>query len=224
MRSPGNVLAEIEMLAENYGVRSINLLDDNFNLSKQRVVEICEGIIERGLSLTLEATSGLYLAPWLDLETLSLMKRAGFSQISFGIESGNKRILDTVINKKIDLDRVPEVAQLCKKAGIVPGGFFMIGIPGETLETMEDTIQFALNSGLDQIRVFTCQAFPGSKMYEDCMRNGWLVGNLEPSGQMPYGSCSYLETVDFSPKDVYAIAEKGKKMLRKAKKLDMPIE
>jgi hypothetical protein len=56
------------------------------------------------------------------------------------------------------------------------------------------------------------------------MRNGWLVGNLEPSGQMPYGSCSYLETVDFSPKDVYAIAEKGKKMLRKAKKLDMPIE
>jgi len=139
MRSPQNVLDEMEILVKNYGVGHIVIVDDNFNVSKQRLIEICEGVIQRGLSLTFLPTQ-LHLAPWLDFETFSLLKRAGFNKIYFGIENASQEILDNVLNKKINLDRAEEIIKSCKKAGIVPGGFLMVGVPGETKETMEDTI------------------------------------------------------------------------------------
>jgi len=221
MRSPSNVLEEIEMLVKDYGVEAISIVDDNFNVSKKWVVEICEEVIRRGLHLTLIAVSGMCLAPWLDFETLTLMKKAGFNEIYFGIENANQEILDKVINKKIDVKKVPEVTRLCKKAGIIPGGYLILGVPGETIETMENTVEFAFSSGLEKIRIWAFQPGTGTKLYEDCVNNGWLVEGYEPSDEAMLASRSYVKTPDFSPEDVNRLLESAKKRLRKANKLDM---
>jgi anaerobic magnesium-protoporphyrin IX monomethyl ester cyclase len=220
MRSAENVLEEMELLYEKYKVRHFGIVDDNFNISKKRTIEICKGIIERGLEVTLRADSGLYLSS-IDEETLLMMKKAGFHELYFGIESGNERILKDVIGKKVDLEQVKEVARLCKDLGIVSGGFFMIGVPGETKETMEDTINFAISSNLDRIRMYTCQPFPGSKLYEDSKENGWLTTDFDVSKTLVFESKSYIQTKDFSPEDVAQISKKGKAILRKQRRLDM---
>lgn len=220
MRSAENVLDEITLLYEKYKVRHFGIEDDSFNISKRRTIAICKGVIERGLDVTFRADSGVYLST-LDEETLSIMKRAGFNELYFGIESGNQRILNTVINKKIDLNQVREVAQLCKKLGILSGGFFMVGVPGESKETMEETIKFASDSELDRIRLYTCQPFPGSKLYDDCQANGYLPDDFDISKALIFESEAYIQTKDFSPEDVTEIAEKGRALLRKQKKLDM---
>jgi magnesium-protoporphyrin IX monomethyl ester (oxidative) cyclase len=220
MRSAENVLEEMELLYEKYKVRHFGIVDDNFNISKKRTIEICKGIIERGLEVTLRADSGTYLSS-IDEETLSMMKRAGFHELYFGIESGNERILKDVIGKKINLEQVKEVARLCKGLGIVSGGYFMIGVPNETKETMEETVKFALDSELDRIRLYTCQPFPGSKLYEDCQERGWIAGDFHASKALIFESKSYVQTEDFSPEDVTRIATKGRAILRKHRRLDM---
>ena len=219
MRSAENVLEEMELLYEKYKVRHFGIVDDNFNISKKRTIEICKGIIERGLEVTLRADSGTYLSS-IDKETLSIMKRAGFHELYFGIESGNERILKDVIGKKINLEQVKEVARLCKDLGIVSGGFFMIGIPGETKETMEETVKFALDSKLDRIRLYTCQPFPGSKLYEDCQERGLIKRDFDASKALIFESKSYIQTEDFSPEDVTQMVEKGKAILHKQKRLN----
>jgi len=220
VRSPKNILEEMELLYEKYKVRHFGIVDDNFNISKKRTTEICKGIIERGWDVTLRADSGLYLCS-IDEETLLMTKKAGFHELYFGIESGNERILKDVICKKVDLEKVKEVARLCKTLGIVSGGFFMIGVPGETKETMEDTINFAIASELDRIRMYTCQPFPGSKMYEDSQENGWLTTDFDVSKTLIFESNSYIQTKDFSPEDVAQIIKKGKTILHKQRRLDM---
>jgi len=221
MRSSQNVLDELEMLVNDYGVGAISLADDNFNVSKQRLIEICEGVISRGLNLTFLPT-GMYLTPWLDLATFSLMKKAGFNEIFFGIENASQDIREKVLNKKINLDGIEGLTESCKKAGLVPGCFLMIGVPGETIETMENTVKFGVNSGMEKVQFCTFQPFPGTKLYDDCMKNGWLVDGYDPSDSLMYSSRSYVKTPDFSPEDVFKIAEKGKKLLNKAGKLDQP--
>jgi len=225
MRSSQNVLDEMEVLAKEYGAGglvNINISDENFNISKQRLIEICKGVIERELNLIF--ASQMYLMPWLDFETFSLMKKAGFNRVYFGIENASQEIVEKVLNKKINLDIAEEVIESCKKAGIIPGAYLMTGVPGETIETMENTIEFALNSGLELVNLLSFQPVPGTKLYDDCVKNGWLVDGYDPSEAFdPANSRSYVKTPDFSPEDVYNITERGKKLLREAGKLDQPI-
>jgi radical SAM superfamily enzyme YgiQ (UPF0313 family) len=218
MRSAENVLEEMRLLYEKYKVRHFGIVDDNFNVSKKRTIQICNGIIESGLDVTLRADSGTYLS--VDEETLSIMKKAGFHELYFGIETANERILKTVVGKNINLGRVKEVARLCKNLDIVSGGFFMVGVPGETKETMQETIDFAVNSDLDRIRMYTCQPFRGSRMYDEAKEKGWLTKDYDPSKSLIFGSKSYFQTEDFSPEDVAEIAERGKAILRKQRRLD----
>jgi len=220
MRSAKNVLEEMELLYEKYKVRHFGIVDDNFNISKKRTIEICKGIVEHGLDVTLRADSGVYLGS-LDEDVLTWMKKAGFHELYFAVESGNQRILKEVIGKNIDLGQAKTVATLCEGLGIVSGGFFMVGVPGETKETMNDTVDFAVSSGLDRVRLYTCQPFPGSRMFEDCRRNGWLTGDFDVSKTLVFESKSYVQTKDFCPEDVEQINRKGKALLRKQGRLDM---
>ena len=221
MRSSKSVLDEMEMLVKDYGVEAISIVDYTFNVSKQRLIEICEGIIERGLNLTF-ITTPMYLTPWLDFETFSLMKKAGFNELFFGIENASQEILEKVLNKKIDMNKVAEVVASCKKADIIPGALFMVGVPGETIETMKNTVKYALDQDFERVNLFTFQPVPGMKLYDDCVNNGWLVDGYKPSETFWCSSQTYVKTPEFSPEDVHNIAERGKKLLRKAGRLYQP--
>jgi len=220
VRSAANVLDEITFLYEQYDVTHFGIVDDNFNLSRKRTVAICRGVIEQGLKVSFRADSGVYL-PTIDKETLSIMKKAGFNELYFGIESGNQDVLHNVLNKKVDLRQVEEVAQHCRDLGIVSGGYFMIGVPGETKETMEQTVEFALNSQLDRIRLYICQPFPGSRLYEDWSKKWMDQDGFEVSKALIFENRAYIQTDDFSPEDVMRIAEKVRAALHRQNRLDM---
>jgi len=222
MRSPKNVLTEMELLNEKYGVTYFKILDDNFTISKKRVQEICRGIIERGLDIKLAITSGVYL-PSLDEETLTLMRKAGLHELGFGIESGNQEVLHKIINKRVNLQKVDEIARICERLGILAQAFFMVGVPRETPETMNDTINFAANCAFERIRLYICQPFPGSRLYEDCVEKGWLVKGFKPDHALIYGNKSYIKTENFSPNDVQRIAELGRRKLESLGKVSFDV-
>lgn len=218
-RSAENVLTEMAMLYDKYKVRHFGIVDDNFTVSKKRTTDICKGIVERGFDITLTADSGLYF-PSIDKEVMTWMKKAGFNELFVAIESGNEAVAKNIIGKGIKLSRVKEFAKICKNLGIVSGGFFIVGVPGETKETMADTVKFAINSELDRVRLYTCQPFRGSRLYEDAKKNGWLAEDYDPSKSLMRESDCYFETPEFSPEDVRRIAESAKEVLRQQNRFD----
>lgn len=218
MRSAENVLIEMAMLYDKYKVRHFGIVDENFTISKKRTIDICKGIVERGMDVTLNADSGLYL-PSADEEVLAWMKKAGFTQVIFAIESGNEAVAKNVIGKEIKLSHVKELTRMCKDLGLRCGGFFVVGVPGETKETMAETVRFALESELDEARVFTCQPYRGSRLYEDAKKNGWLTKDFDPSKSLIFDSDCYLNTPEFSPEDVRHIVESVKERLRQQNRL-----
>lgn len=218
-RSAENVLAEMVVLYDRYKVRHFGIVDDNFTVLKKRTVEICKGIVERGLDITLTADSGLYF-PSIDREVMTWMKKAGFNEMYVAIESGNEAIAKNIIGKEIRLSRVREFVEICRDLGIISGGFFMVGVPGETKETMADTVKFAVDSKLDRVRLYTCQPFRGSRLYEDAKKNGWLTKDFDPSKLLMRESDCYLKTPEFSPEDIRRIAENAKETLRQQNRFD----
>jgi radical SAM superfamily enzyme YgiQ (UPF0313 family) len=164
-RSPENVVSEIKMLVRTFGVKEIHFEDDNLTLNKNHIQGICKKIIENNLNISWACPNGIR-ADTIDYETLALMKRSGCYSISFGIESASDSILKK-INKKEQLSNIKKAIQLCNKLGIVTNGFFIFGLPGETKETLRQTIHFALSSGLDGANFNALNIFPGSEIWKN---------------------------------------------------------
>jgi radical SAM superfamily enzyme YgiQ (UPF0313 family) len=165
VRSPANVLSEIIMLTEKFGVNEFQILDDNFTLHKQRALKICEGIIDAKLDITWNLPNGIRVDR-VDRELLRKMKQAGCQYVTLGIESASQKILDRV-KKNINLHQVKKAADLCRQEHLIVGGFFIFGLPYETRETALETIRFALELKLDiaQFHIFT--PLPGSSEFQN---------------------------------------------------------
>ena len=115
-RSAANVLAEIDFLIKKYGIRQIDILDDNFTQKRSRVENILDGIIERNYNISLNLQSGIR-TEIVDEELLLKMKRAGVYKLAFGIESADPDVLK-ICRKKLDLNRVEHAVRIAKKMGI----------------------------------------------------------------------------------------------------------
>jgi len=205
MHSAENVLQEIDWLVNNYGIRHINFQDDNFNASKKRTIEICQGLIKRKYNLTILAPAGAFI-PTLDEEILTWLKKAGLNNLRMSIESGNQEILNKIIKKRIDLNQIKPIVQICKKLGIKTEGAFMFGIPGETIQTMQDTLNFARKMKFDRIKKFIFQPFPNTELYDICVKNNYLTKDYDPRKIYVTGNKCYVKTEEFSPEDVIKIA------------------
>jgi len=106
------------------------------------------------------------------------MKRAGCWQISYGIESGNQKILNFA-KKAIRIDQIEKAVRLTHKAGILAKGYFILGLPHETEQTIRNTIRFAKSIPLHDISVFTLTPFPGSRMFDIAEQHGTIVKDFE---------------------------------------------
>jgi len=157
-----NVVDQIEELQKKYGVREITFHDDVFTLSKERVYELCDEIEKRKLKI---AWSCLSRADHLDRDLLKRMKKAGCWLIAMGIESGNQEILD-FIKKDVKLESIKEVTDWAYEEGIKVRGFFQIGHPKETEQTIEDTINFALSLKIHTAEFTISTPFKGTELYE----------------------------------------------------------
>ncbi len=163
-RSPKNIVDEIEMLRDRYGVNEIHFEDDNFTLDRKRAIGVCEEIIKRGLDISWSCPNGVRVDN-IDRELLRLMKRSGCYSLVFGIESGHKKILEKV-NKRISLDAIERAVRMTVEEGIKATGFFIIGLPGETRESILSTITFSKKLPLDRAQFGLFAPLPGSRDYE----------------------------------------------------------
>ena len=159
-RKPSLVVDEMEQIL-SYGFSRINIADDLFTSDQEKVHEVCEEIRRRKLSFTWTAFSRVNT---VDKETLQLMRETGCDCISFGIESGNPAMLKRV-KKGITLDQARKAINLCREVGILPHASFMVGLPGETPESLKDTSEFSRS--LDMLYGFHFLApFPGTTVRE----------------------------------------------------------
>jgi anaerobic magnesium-protoporphyrin IX monomethyl ester cyclase len=167
-RSLDSVFAEIEELQNESGVRNITFMDDSFTINKKRVHEFCTQMLERKIDIS---WSCLTRVDHIDDGTIKIMKRAGCTKVSLGIESGNERILQ-VMDKKIDLKRIKEAVSILRKNQMYWSAFFMFGLPSETKEEMIDTLNFMKEIKPDWSCVSIFTPYPGTKMYDQAIDLG----------------------------------------------------
>lgn len=197
---PEQVYAMLDLLCTKYGVKDITFYDDEFTMDRKRIIDLCGLLIKQPLDLEWTCESRVDL---VDGELLKTMRRAGCRLIYYGIESGNQGILKG-LNKTITLSKVVEAVKLTKDAGIMAAGYFMLGCPGETEATMEQTVNFAHNLGLGHAQFSVCSPLPGSRLYE-LYGNGKDWDNYQYLGGKDKVYCS--GTV--SPFDIEAMVEKA---------------
>jgi radical SAM superfamily enzyme YgiQ (UPF0313 family) len=170
-KSPVRVVDEIEdMIAA--GFREVHIEDDGFSNDLDRSKAICRNILARDFRIPWTLKNGIRVDR-VDLELLHLMKTAGCYQVAYGIESGNQSVLDR-IGKKIDLDMVRKAVAMAKKVGLETYGFFMLGLPGETKETLNDTIDFALELEMDIVKFSIFMPLPGTPAFEKWANQGLI--------------------------------------------------
>jgi len=173
-RSPENVVDEIErdikICPQVLKGGEFFFEDDTFTVNKTRAIAICEEIIRRNLKITFSINARFDIS---DLEFLKLMKKAGCRELLVGFESGVQEILDNM-KKRATIEQAKKFMYLVHKAKLVVHGCFVFGLPGETKETMERTINFALNLGLDSVQFSAAVPFPGTEYYEYCKENKLL--------------------------------------------------
>jgi anaerobic magnesium-protoporphyrin IX monomethyl ester cyclase len=161
-RSPGSVVREMEELKE-MGFNEVQIVDDNFTHDRERVHEISRLIRERGLDLTFQLANGMRV-DHVTQEFMQTMYNAGFYSIHFGVESGDDRILRD-IQKGITVDQVREAVRITRDIGYALNLFFVIGLPGSTLESEERTLALMEELGLP-VTYSVCTPYPGSPLWE----------------------------------------------------------
>ncbi len=169
LRSPENIVAEIEMLCD-LGVRNIHMYADSFTVSRDQVMGLCRLIIESGIEIRWTCNSRV---DYVDEEMLQTMARAGCWTISWGIESGNEQILRRV-RKGTDPQKVARALAWSKRAGIRNWGYFIIGLPGETEETIQETIAFSKKLPLDLALFHIAAPYPGTPFFFEVVENNWF--------------------------------------------------
>ncbi|MBF0619353.1 MAG: radical SAM protein, partial [Candidatus Omnitrophica bacterium] len=168
--SVDRVLEEIAFLKENYGIRQLDIMDDNFSFDGERAKEIFRRIIERRWDLKINLQVGVRVNS-LTPELLRLMRQAGVFKFGFGIESGDKDMLKR-IRKGLDLDRARALVKEARALGFITHGYFIMGFPGDTPESMQRTIDFAKELNPHYVSFSICAPLPGTEIYEDVRTGG----------------------------------------------------
>lgn len=171
------VIEEIEFLKKKYHVTNIKFMDDSFSINRKRVENLCSVILRSKLNITWSCLTRVNL---VDDSLIRLMKKAGCTKIDVGIESGNSRVLK-IIDKEITIEQIEKAAKILDNHKIFWAGFFMFGFPTETEEEIMDTLNFMkkIKPGWAHISIFT--PYPGTKLYDVCLRNGIIDDSYDPS-------------------------------------------
>lgn len=199
------VIEEIKYLQSRFGVKEITFYDDVFTLNRNRTWLLCEKMLEQNLNLHWTCETRVNL---VDKQLLELMKKAGCFAIFYGLESGNQKILDSIC-KKTTVEQNEYAVRLTKQVGIETIGYFMIGSPNETQQTINDTITFAKKIPLDYAQFAITTPLPGSELYEIWQKTynkdvDWNDFRYEGSQNSPV-----FESQDLSRKDLESFRSKA---------------
>lgn len=198
-RSPKNVSEEIGLLVDDYRVKEIHFEDDNMMVNNERAFELMENI--KTFNISWLCPSGTHVNS-LTPELIEAMADSGCYSVSLAIESGVNRTLD-LMNKKVDLKKVPLLVKSIKDNNMKAKGFFMLGYPGETKEDMKRTIEYAHSLELDWTLFFFVAPLPGTRLtkqldYPIDYRTSFLT--------------PVIRTKDFTPEDIIQIKEEANRL------------
>lgn len=169
LRSPENIVAELKVL-KGLGIDYIHMYADLFTLARDQVVGLCELMIKEKLNIKWTCNSRV---DYVDEEMLALMGKAGCWMIAWGIESGNFEILKHA-RKGADPAKAARALQWSHDAGIKNWGYFIIGLPGETEESIQETISFSKKLPLDIALFHIAAPYPGTPFFFEVVKNGWF--------------------------------------------------
>lgn len=166
-----SVVAQVDRLVNEYGVRNIKIADEMFVLNPRHVLGICNAIIERGYDLNIWAYARV---DTVQERMVDKLKRAGFSWLAFGIESASERVRDDV-EKGFDQDKIFHTVERVRAAGINVIGNFIFGLPEDDLKTMTATLELAIELNCEFANFYCTMAYPGSHLYNLAIQEGWAL-------------------------------------------------
>lgn len=197
--SPDYVLSEIHDIL-SLGINHIDFVDDTLTVNRKRLETILDAIIEEGLALQLAGTTRV---DCIDRELLQEMRRAGFVRVDFGVESGNQDVLD-IIQKDITLEEARRAVRIAREVGLDVVTYFILGLPGDTRKTVEETISFACDLNADVASFAVHVPLPGTKTWEMAKDNEYgltmLVDDLDGFGKHSQGA--NIRVNDLSEQDL----------------------
>ncbi len=191
---------ELERLCQK-GIRFFYFSDDTFSMDKERVIDICQKILEKRLDITWVAISRVNT---MNENILYWMRKAGCIQISYGVESGSEKIRH-FLNKRITSDKIEKAFAMTVNYGILPRAYFIYGCPGENSKTIQETLALIKRIKPLVIHFFILSLFPGTRLYEDYRNKMKITDDIWLN---KIEDIKYFETdPDLSAEDVYSFGE-----------------
>jgi anaerobic magnesium-protoporphyrin IX monomethyl ester cyclase len=167
------IVDEIEFLMEKFNAKEITFYDDVFTLDKKRVYEICDELDKRGIDIPWTCETRVNL---VNRDLIERMNRSGCYLIAYGVESGNQSILNN-LKKDITVEQIVRAFEMTHNVGIRTIGYFMLGSPGETPETVKETIELAKKLDPDFAQFSISTPFPGTELFSMASKNGVVSKN-----------------------------------------------
>lgn len=195
-RKPEDVVAEVKMLHDTYGVKTFKIIDEMFVLKPSHYVPICEGLAELDLDLNIWAYARI---DTVKPETLSLMRKAGIQWLALGIESGSEYVRDGA-DKSLSGQDIHNTVRAIQDADIKVMGNFIFGLPDDTMDSMQETLDLALALKCDFVNFYVCQPYPGSPLFNQTKKED-LPGSWDGYSQHSK-SCKPLPTKTLTPREV----------------------
>ena len=176
-RSVDSVFGELWTLIEQYGVEHFEFSDELFLMREEFAKDLCKRIIENKFNITWRALGRVNILHRFSDETLKLLKESGCNWIGFGMESGSQKILD-LMNKAIKIEHSELAIKRLRSAGIKVSGTFIIGYPGETENTVRETVEFCKRNLLPIWAFTICCPLPGTELYDDCLQKKLITDEI----------------------------------------------
>jgi anaerobic magnesium-protoporphyrin IX monomethyl ester cyclase len=208
--SSENVLDQIDEMVQKYNVRNIKIPDEMFVLNKNHVLDICDGIIDRGYKLNIWAYARVDTVKDYYLEKL---KKAGFNWLGIGIESGSKFVRDGVEKGRFDIPEITKIVNKIRDHGIYVAANYIFGLPDDTNKSMQETLDLALELNTEWANFYSAMAYPGSPLYDQALEKklptpdqeggpGWIGYSQHSFDCMPLptDTLTYQEVLDFRDK------------------------
>jgi len=212
--SVGYVLDHVRHVVTRLGCRTVYFMDDNMGLDPRRFEAMLDGLLAlkaEGLGIAWRTPTGMRVDR-LTREILRKARQAGCEAIVLAVESGCQRVLDECMHKQLDLAKVEQVAAWCREVGIKARAGFMVGMPGETLAEMEETVRFAwrlLRRCGIRGHLSTATPFYGTELHALCEAKGYLASPMTPDNcARGVQGRSMIRTPEFTPADLVRVRER----------------
>ncbi|MBF0543330.1 MAG: radical SAM protein [Candidatus Riflebacteria bacterium] len=174
-RSVKNVIAEMRILKEQFGIEEVMFEDDNLTANPQRAKAIFSAMISEKFNFVWDTPNGVGI--WtVDNEMIDLMKESGCYRLNFPIESASERVLKCLIKKPLNIEKAKKSLEYCKKIGLDTGIFLVAGFPGETPEELWKSIKFSVECGIFFPYISYATPYPGTEMKKICEEKNYLIG------------------------------------------------